>query len=159
MSNSFPHSPCLFLCVGLFLVVLPFCKRKRIRGVDRASLACIMSVSQTQSQKRGIFFSLYSSHKVPGKDSNWPVLGYMSIPGPITVARRNGINVIGGNRGGGGMGGLPKKRKSYQEEAEEGTTVQTAVTGVHSQGSDSTVRLFGRESPNLEAAQGQNLKP
>lgn len=123
MSNSFPHSPCLFLCVGLFLVVLPFCKRKR-RGEDRASLACIMSVWQTQRQKRGIFFSLYSSHKVPGKDSNWPVLGHMSIPGPITVARRKGINVIGGNRGGGGMGGLPPKRKSYQEEAEGMTLSQ-----------------------------------
>lgn len=47
-------------------------------------------------------------------------------------------------------------------------TVQTTMTGVHSQGSDSkgskswgvgnTVRLFGRESPNLETAQGSELE-
>ena len=67
----------------------------------------------------------------------------------------------------GGWEGYPEKRKSYQEEA-EGMTVQTTMTGVHSQGSDSkgnkswgvgnTVRLFGRESPNLETAQGSELE-
>lgn len=67
------------------------------------------------------------------------------------------------------MGGLPRKNGVMSsEEAEEGTTGQTTMTGVHSQGSDSkgnkswgvrnTVRLFGRESPNLEAAQRAELE-
>ena len=120
MSNSFPHSPWLFLCVGLFLVVLPFCKRKRRRGVDSASLACITSVWQTQRQKRGIFFSLYSIHKVPGKDSNWPVLGHMSTPGPITVARRKGINMIGRNRRGWGDGRVTQKKGSHIKRKQKG---------------------------------------